>query len=212
MTLAHVDRFALGIAAVAAEVGQYAVAIEVVTKVWLVVGALIAAVTPRIARGWSAGDSSWKTPFSFAVTGILVLVFALHALFTLAGSPLLQLWLGASFDPRMATLLAILSIGITINGISQANYLLILIAGGERDLGWLQIVMLPLTLFACLLAAERFGAPGVAWVFTGRMILDAFVMRYLIRPWAGSAGVGSPALIVVAAAAIGFHLWTLASA
>ena len=214
MLIGYVDRFALGLLVGAAAVAPYAVAAELATKVWMVVGAMTAAATPQIAAGWKLQDASWHLPFRLLAWGVCLTVLAIHAVFSLLGAPLLQLWLGDGFRPEMVSLLAILSVGITINCASQMNYVILLIAGGERAAAKLQFLILPLTIIASLAAARIWGPVGVAWVFTARLALDSLAIRHLTSQRAGAAraGLSYPVLALMMAAAFFIHLASKAAA
>lgn len=197
--IAYVDRFALGLLGTAAAVAHYTVASELVTKMWLVIGALTAAAMPQIAAGWERRDESWRMPFRFLAASTCILAVGAHAVFSFAGEPILRLWLGAGFDSRMVSLLAILSVGIAVNCVAQMNFVLLLVAGGERRAAQLLFVTLALTALLSLAVTPRFGAEGVAWVFTARMLVDSLVVRYLTRSQAGRRDIGIPswALLLV---------------
>src|SRR5690606_33615505 len=49
MLTAYLDRFVLGFFGSAVAVGQYVIAQEVVTKLWIAIGAVTSAATPRLA-------------------------------------------------------------------------------------------------------------------------------------------------------------------
>jgi O-antigen/teichoic acid export membrane protein len=205
--LAYVDRFALAVLVPAANLAHYSVASEIVTKIWLVVGALTVAATPQIAAGWERGDDSWRTPFRFLAASVSVIALGGHAIFSLAGMPLLKLWVGASFDPQMASLLAILSVGIAMNCAAQMNYLLLLVAGGERSAARLLLATLVITALASLAAGSFWGAEGVAWIFTVRLVIDSFMVRYLTCRQAGRTDIGVPTWGLAAMALAAFLIY-----
>lgn len=210
--IGYVDRFALGLLATATAVAHYAVAAELATKIWLVVGAFLAAATPKIAGGWQNKDDSWRAPFQFLAILVCSMAIGLSAFFNFFGDLVLRRWLGAGFDAEMVPVLAILSIGITINCISQLNYLILLVAGGERAAAKLQLLVLPLAIVSSVLVAPRWGAVGVAWVFTGRLILDCFVIRYMTsaRPGARQSGISYGWLLTMSAIIVSIHFASVA--
>lgn len=208
MLIGSADRFVLGALTTATAVAHYTVAAELATKLWLVVGAFLAAATPKIAAGWQQQDDSWRSPFLLLAIVVCSIALSANAIFNFFGVVILHTWLGVGFDPEMVSVLAILSIGIALNCASQLNYLILLVAGGERAAAKLQFLVLPLTIVASLLVVPRWGATGVAWVFTGRLALDCFVIRHLTSARAGKkdSGISNTWLLVMAAISIGTYL------
>jgi O-antigen/teichoic acid export membrane protein len=191
--ISYVDRFALGIFTAAVFVSHYVVASELVTKIWLVTGALTAAMTPRIAHYWNVKDEGGFSSLIFALLiSHLTISLVSHICFVFFGDTIMRAWLGEQYDPSMAAFLAILSIGIAVNGISLSNYLTLVLCGRERELAGLQFIALPVTAIASFIAVKYWGAIGVAWVFTCRLIVDVFIVRALLRrtDWPGG-GVGA---------------------
>ena len=179
--IGYADRFALGIAASATMAANYVVASELVTKMWLVSGAMAAAFMPRLAHHWRDPDRTKFRRIFYLLFGTLLLIsFASHVIFTFFGTWFMKAWLGNTFSNDMPQYLAILSIGISINLFCGPNYLILLLTRRERTAANVQFLTLPLTIIASLTAARLFGPTGVAWVFAIRLILDAFIIRILV--------------------------------
>ena len=109
----------------------------------------------------------------------MLITLGAHCAFLFAGDAILQLWLGNQFSPPMAELLRILSLGIAFNALSQVTYLLLVIGRRERAAAIVQFISLPTTAVASLVAAHFFGALGVAWTFTLRLLIDSFLVKHI---------------------------------
>lgn len=205
MIIGYADRFVLGIVLGAVSVANYAVASELATKVWLVVGAFTAAATPRIAGGMARTldgvtaeeNTQWKTHFRLLALAVTATALFSHGVFSFGGKPLLSLWLGKAFHPEMTTLLAILSFGIAVNCISQLNYLLLVVKGGERAAAKLQFIVLPVTIVTSAITARFWGPAGVAAAFSLRLIADAMVIRYLLDRRVADIGISYRQIILM---------------
>ena len=177
--IGYADRFALGMAVDVAAVGNYTVVSELVTKIWLISGALVAAMTPRLAHAWATDALDLRREFAFLVGGLALVGSGGLFVLLIFGEQILTLWLGKGYRPEMLEPLRILALGISINIITTANFLLMTIGGRTRAAALVQIVALPISFAAYLGAAHLFGIVGVAWAFTGRLVLDAALIYYL---------------------------------
>lgn len=212
--LAYIDRFVLGMLLGASAVASYVVASELATKVWLVTGALIAAGTPRIAATQGETGNPNGTPLFRTLAAVIAVVCA-AALVTMliGGEVLLRFWIRDAYDPAMAHLLRILATGVAVNGLSQANYLMLLIAKRERPAAVLQFFWLPVTGIAVYAATHLYGPAGVAWVFTIRCCIDCLVIQRLMPTSATGerTGLGYRVLVTWIAAMLSayatFSLW-----
>ena len=80
----------------------------------------------------------------------------------------------------MSDLLRVLSIGVTINCLSQVNYQLLVISGRERVAAYLSMFWLVPSFVVSFAAAHTFGPLGVAWTFALRQLADVFVVKFLV--------------------------------
>ncbi|MAN13961.1 MAG: hypothetical protein CL945_04535 [Dinoroseobacter sp.] len=209
MLIGYVDRFALGFLATATVIALYVVPAELVTKMWLVTGALTSAVMPRLAHYWrDDGGGQFGRLFNLLLYSQLALVLSAHVIFVFFGEHLLAIWLGSQYDQSMSELLAILSIGISVNTISSLNYIVLILHGKERLIAHVQFVALLLTVIASLIAGYYYQAAGVAWVFSGRLVVDAFVIRALVPSSGGKirSGVHPSIMLIWLATVLGLYV------
>jgi O-antigen/teichoic acid export membrane protein len=203
MLLAYLDRFILAPLTSTAAVGRYAIAQEVVTKLWIASGAAISAGTPRMAshRG-EADGAGLEATVRQLVRVMWVLGVLPAAVLILFGEPLLRLWLQGSFDPGSVLPLQLMALGVGVNNLTQVNFALLQIYGGERRGAWLQLFHLGFMAVALLLLVPRYGVAGAAIGFSARLLVDALLVRWLLRatsPEAARAGVGAPTQLACAA-------------
>ncbi|NML47793.1 oligosaccharide flippase family protein [Ramlibacter sp. G-1-2-2] len=203
MLLAYVDRFVLAALASAAAVGRYAIAQEVVTKLWIASGAAISAGTPRLASHRGEADTQALQVTARQLIRVMwVLGVAPAAVLIAFGEPLLRLWLRGSFDPGSVLPLQVMALGVGVNNLTQVNFALLQVHGGERRGAWLQVFHLAFMAAALALLVPRYGVPGAAFAFSARLLADAMLVRWLLRgtsPEAARAGVGMPAQLACAA-------------
>lgn len=212
MLTAYLDRFVLGFLGSAAAVGQYVIAQEVVTKLWIAIGAVTSAATPRLA---SQRDQHERGAFRRSIrqmTVILIIAGLLpSALLIVFGGFVLELWLGASFEAASVAPLGIMAVGLGINALSQLNFTLLQVYGGERRTASLQVLNLVFSALALPPLIALFGINGAAIAFSARLLLDAFLVRAFLsglRDDCKKVGVGNFGLIAAAAVLIGLLLVT----
>jgi O-antigen/teichoic acid export membrane protein len=181
MLVAYMDRFLIGAIGSATMVGQYVIAQEVVTKMWIASGAVISAGTPRMAAQRSEISSIALQKTVRQLTGMMWLGGALPAVVLIVwGGPILKLWLGKNFDPASVAPLQIMAVGLAVNTLSQINFSLLQIHGGEQRAAYLQVLNVLFVAVAVLVLVPVFGINGAALAFTGRLMLDAFLVRRLL--------------------------------
>lgn len=197
MLIGYSDRFALGFMSTAATVADYTVVSELVTKGWLVTGALISAATPRLAHSWTHASRSFHRDFLILAGMLGFVAMAGHVVLLFEGDRILRIWLQQNFQPDMVPILKILSVGIAVNALSVPNYLLMVLGGRERQAAYVQFVALPLTFLGSLAAARYFGPIGVAWIFAARLTLDVFVIRAMVPRTPDGHRTGVPTIAIV---------------
>jgi O-antigen/teichoic acid export membrane protein len=203
LLVGYADRFVLAPFTSAAAVGQYVIAQEVATKLWIASGAVVSAGMPRLAaQGAQLDHEGLRGTTRHLGAAMWGLGVAPAALLVLFAEPLLKLWLRASFDPASVLPLQVMAIGIGVNNLTQINFALLQVHGGEQRGAWLQVFHF---LFLCLALAvlvPAFGIRGAALAFTLRLLLDALLVRLLLRGTsreAARAGVGLGTQVACAA-------------
>lgn len=209
--LGYVDRFVVGALAGAAAVTPYAVAAELATKIWLIMGAFSNAETPRVAASW---DPDRRRVTGGALAFFRLVAFGVSAMSFLtvlfAGDAMLGLWLGDAYRPEMGPILRLLTFGIAVNCLTQVNYLLLIVSGRERQGAVLQLIVLPLTLAATAAGVMIAGPVGAAAVFALRLTADAVIVRLMLERGGASGGIGLPALAGwTALLALAYALWAV---
>jgi O-antigen/teichoic acid export membrane protein len=211
MLIGYADRFVLALFTSAAAVGQYVIAQEVVTKLWIASGAVISAGMPRLAAQRSELNSdALRGTGRHLRAAMWALGVAPAAILILFAEPLLRLWLRGSFDPAAVLPLQIMAIGVGVNNLTQINFALLQVHGGEQRGALLQVFHLVFLGLALAVLVPAFGISGAALAFSSRLLLDALLVRLLLRSTsreAEGAGVGLGMQLACAALLIG--LFTL---
>jgi O-antigen/teichoic acid export membrane protein len=170
------DRFLIaGLISVTA-VAYYATPYEVVTKLWLVPGAVVAVMFPAFSTSFAHNRERAAVLYDRSVKYIFLILFPVVLLIVVLAQDGLRLWLGAEFARNSARVLQWLAVGVFINSLAQVPFALVQGAGRPDLTARLHLVELPCYLLALWWMVSAFGIEGAAIVWTGRVAIDAFIL------------------------------------
>lgn len=176
--MGYVDRFIIGAIVSAAAVAFYTTPQEIVTKLWIVPGALTAVLFPAFAADIIRRDGKSKSMFNDAVSWLFFTLLPITAFLALFASEILTLWVGADFALQSATMMKIFAFGVLINCLAHIPYTLIQSAGQPRLTALLHLIQLPFFILGLWLLTSHYGAFGAAIAWLGRLVFDAFLMFF----------------------------------
>jgi O-antigen/teichoic acid export membrane protein len=184
--LTSIDQLLVGSVLGATAVAQYAVPMNLVGRSQIVATALARTLFPRFSR---LGQGEASLLAQKAVVTLSYTFGTICGLAIVAGGPFISLWIGPDFASHATPVLELLLVGAWINGIAFLPYSF-LEGQGRPDL----VAKLHLLEFAPFIAIlwfllHRFGLPGAALAWTGRVAVDAallfaaarFSFHYLLR-------------------------------
>lgn len=183
--MGYVDRFVIGAIVSAGAVAYYATPQELVTKLWIVPGALTAVLFPAFAAQMARRDEQTWALFKKAIYWLFLSLLPAVAAFTLFAHELLALWINPEFADHSSVLLQIFSIGILINSLAHVPFTLIQSAGAARLTALAHLVELPFFLALLWWLTVRYGPMGAATAWLLRMMIDTVVMFSLCSPLLG---------------------------
>ncbi len=179
--MGYVDRFLIGAMVSAAAVAHYATPQEIVTKLWIVPGALMAVLLPRFA---AAGLKAWPLMQRSAELLFWLLLPICSGLAVFA-EPLMARWINPGFAQQSAPLLQLFALGILINCSAHVPLTWLHGQGAYRPPALLHLAELPvflLLLAGLILWLGPFGA-ALAWLL--RMFGDTVGLFWLAARHAG---------------------------
>ena len=207
--LGHLDRFFVGALLSATAVGQYAIGHELATKVSLLVGAASSASFPRLVR---EGINAASEPFRHLVRTTTILTVLLGCVpsigLVIFADDIIRIWLGDPHAYSSSVLpMQVLAIGIGINSLSQVNFSLLQVFGGERAGALLQIIQIPILVLLLVLLVPSYGLTGAAVAISTRLFIDGLILRWmLIKQHQARRVPGVKAGYIVVAALLGIGL------
>jgi O-antigen/teichoic acid export membrane protein len=177
--MVYFDRFVIGALISMTAVAYYVTPYEVVTRLWIVPGAVMGVFFPAISSSFAHDRAHAALLFDRSLRALALAVFPFCLLIVLFAPEALALWLGADFAARSAPVAQWLAIGIFVNCAGQAAFAVVQ-GGGRPDLtGKLHMVELPIYALVLWLALRHFGIVGAAVAWTVRLALDALLLVIL---------------------------------
>jgi O-antigen/teichoic acid export membrane protein len=205
--MGYVDRFVIGAIISASAVAYYTTPQELVTKLWIVPGALTAVLFPAFAAQMARRDLQTWTLFKKAVHWLFLALLPVTVALTLFAHDLLAIWINPEFADRSAILLQVFSIGILINCLAHVPFTLIQSAGAARLTALAHLVELPFFILVLWWLTSTYGTLGAAIAWLLRMVLDTLLMFVLCSPLLGRSAksmLNLDVLNLLLLAAVGF--------
>jgi O-antigen/teichoic acid export membrane protein len=221
--MGYADRFFVGVSLSGAAAAYYAAPQEMVTKLWIIPGALTAVLLPAFAaRGGARAAQAWQL-FDRSLELLFLLLLPLTLGLALFARELLGVWLGAGFAVHSAPLLMLFAAGILVNCLAHVALTWLHGAGQFRAPALLQLVELPLFLALLWLLCARWGLIGAAVAWLTRMTVDAMCLFVLCRlqrgawppvPWMAAGWAGLLPFLLAGSASLEGRLlaWCLVAA
>jgi O-antigen/teichoic acid export membrane protein len=176
--MVYLDRFIIGAVISVTAVAYYATPYEMVTKIWIVSGALISSLFPVFAA-YKNNDASHTIQIvtkSFAA--IFIFIFPIVLIIVTFSQEGLSLWLGKDFANNSTHVLQWLAAGVFINCLAQVVF--VLIQGRGRPDITAKIHLMELTFYLPLLwwALKNYGIAGAAVAWTLRITIDGILLLW----------------------------------
>src|SRR6267154_1183080 len=170
------DRFLIGAMVSMAAVAYYATPYEVVTKLWLIPGALVGVMFPAFSTAFAQDRNRTAVLYGRSVKYIFLVLFPIIVLIMVLAQDGLKLWLGAEFAQNSVHVLRWLAVGVFINSLAQVPFALVQGIGRPDLTARLHMIELPFYLLALWWLVGARGIEGAAIAWTGRVTVDAVVL------------------------------------
>lgn len=170
--MGYIDRFVIGATASAAAIAYYATPNELVTKLWIIPGALTTVLFPLFTAELLDHRARTVMLFKNAISGLFAALIPITTVITLFAEPILAHWINPGFAAHSAPVLQIFGAGILINSLAHIPFTLAQSAGAARRTGLLHCAeILPYALLLWVLS-DRYGATGAAAAWFIRIAVD----------------------------------------
>lgn len=165
--------------------GDYAAAARLVAVVTTSLGLVNLVVPPFIADLYARGDRErLQRILRNAATLAGVPALVILAAYIFFGAPILALVTQPEFVTA-APILTVLSIGRVVNVLTGSCGLTLAMTGHQRPLMWITVTVATAVVALGALAASRYDAVAVAWVYSGGMVVHNLWMWWATRRLTG---------------------------
>ena len=179
--MVYLDRFLIGAWLSVTAVAYYTTPYDVVTKLWIIPGALVGALFPVFSAFQSSDPNNIKALFSSAMKYILFLMFPLTLLIIAFAQEGLTFWIDTNFSTHSTTVLQWLSVGVFINSLAYVPFALIQGMGRPDITAKLHLFELPFYLICIFFLISHFGIIGAAIAWTIRVFFDFIFLFFLVK-------------------------------
>jgi len=175
--LVYLDRFLIGSLLSMAALTYYTVPSEVVTRLLIVPGSLVATLFPAFSSIDASGDKRrLEELFARSVKPLLLILGPVLLLVAVFAHAALRLWLGAEFAERAAVVLQILALGVLINSMAFVPFSLLQATGRPDLTAKFHLLELPLYAGLAWILIGQMGIVGAALAWTARVSVDAVLL------------------------------------
>lgn len=176
--MVYLDRFIIGAVISVTAVAYYATPYEMVTKLWIVPGALVATLFPAFAATNNNDVSRTIQLLSKSIAATFILIFPIVLAIVTFSHEGLTIWLGKDFANNSAPVLRWLAVGVFIN--CFASVVFALIQGRGRPDLTAKFHLLELIFYLPLLwwALKHYGIVGAAFIWTLRVTVDGMLLLW----------------------------------
>jgi len=174
--MGYMDRFLIGATISAAAVAYYVTPFEVISKLWIIPGALTAVLFPRFTGELFAQGKESPALFRKALLVLFLVIYPSALFFGIFSHDFLRLWISPEFADKSYFLLQVFSLGIMINCMAHIPFTLIQGAGKARVTAMIHLVQFPFFILILWLATSRYGLVGAVFAWLARMLIDALIM------------------------------------
>ena len=177
--MGYVDRFIIGGIISATAVAYYTTPQEIVTKLWIVPGALTSVLFPAFSAHVVSGFKETYKLFIKSICWIYLILLPITAVLTIFSYEILSAWIKKDFAIHSFHFLQIFSIGILINSLAHTPMTLIQAMGKPRITGLLHLIEFPFFIFLIWWLTVTHGPMGAALAWLIRILFDTTAL-YLI--------------------------------
>ena len=174
--MVYLDRFIVGAMVSVTAVAYYSTPYEMVTRLWVIPGAMIQVLFPALSTCFHADRPRLVMLYGRGIKFTLLTIFPIILLVIAFANEGITLWLGAEFANNSSKILQILALGVLFNSVARVPFSLIQSAERPDLTALIHIIELPIYVIALWYFTKTHGLTGAAIAWVLRMALDMVLM------------------------------------
>lgn len=179
--MSYIDRFVVAAMLSTSAVAYYATPQEIVTKLWVIPGALTACLFPKFSSYFSEASNDFNKLYFGSIIGLAALLIVPVLILSFAADSILSWWISSEFAANASPVLAILSWGMFIGCLASIPFTVLQSAGKAKFTAILHLIELPFFAIMLYLLIESHGLIGAAIAWSLRALFDAALLFYATR-------------------------------
>ncbi|MCI5210021.1 MAG: flippase [Candidatus Electrothrix sp. ATG2] len=183
--MVYMDRFLVGAMISMTAVVYYATPYDIVTKLWIIPGALMGVMFPAFSSVLVQDKERAALLYARVIKYIFLTLFPAALVIVTFARDGLNLWIGSEFADNSSLVLKLLAIGVFINSHAHAPSGLLQSAGRPDITAKLHLIELPCYLLMLWWLLGAYGIVGVAIAWLLRVAVDTlllFVLAHKLLP------------------------------
>ena len=157
----------------------YVTPFEIVTRLLIIPGALVAALFPMFSSLSARQTGSLRRMYRASILWVLASVGPIVLGLIFFGRWLLAHWAGSSFASESTLVTQILAVGVLINGVAMVPFALVQGLGRPDLTAKIHLFELPIYLGILVPSIRHFGIVGAATAWTIRVAVDALILLFV---------------------------------
>jgi len=210
--MGYLDRFVVASLLSLNATAWYVTPKEMVTKLLVVPTAIGNVLFPRLSALGSSveGRDATIRLEDLSFSAVFAMVFPVTLGLALGAPTILRLWVGEEFAREGATAMAVVSLGVLLNGLATVPFLSIQARGRADVTAIVNVLELPLFIGAVYLMTREWGVPGAASAWTLRVGVDLLVLAWMSARMHGRVHSSRERLLVLAVTVLSGAAFALA--
>jgi len=185
--MVYLDRFYISAIISITAVAYYVTPFEVVTKLWLIAGAVVSVLFPAFSASFIQDRDHLTQLYTRGVKYIAILLFPVVLIIITFSGEGLRLWLGSEFADNGTAVMQWLTAGVFFNSLAAVPFALIQGAGRPDLTAKLHIIELPFYLVGLWWLVTSMGIEGAAVAWTARVLFDMTALFWIAHHLLGVA-------------------------
>lgn len=174
--IGYVDRFLIGLNVSASAVAYYVTPNELVTKLWIIPGALTSVIFPKFSTDNSKDiEDNWGL-YKKSIAWLFVALLPIVLVLALFSYEILNIWIGNDMAKNSSAILKIMTIGIFVNCMAHVPFTVVQGGGYAKLTAVINCVELPFYAGLVWWLSIKYGVVGASVAWLARMILDTVLM------------------------------------
>lgn len=175
------DRFLIGSLLSVSMVAYYTTPYDMVTKLWILPGALIGVLLPAFSTTFANDREQAIILFRRSIKYIFTIMFPACLLLIVYSFDLLNIWINEEFAKNSHIVMNVIVFGVFVNSMAQVCFVLLQAVGRPDVTLKILLVQIPFYFTLLYFFTKKFGIEGAAFAWSIRVLADTALFFYYTK-------------------------------